>query len=220
MSEPNPKLATSRVGRPSRSPEAELTLQATIVDAARALFVQEGVDSVSMRKIAARANISPMTIYTVFTNKRALLYHIWDDIFAALDARIRKVRDGQPDAASELLAILHCMLTYWLENPDCYRVIYLHQDVPAEGSEEYYVDGRQMARLGALQEVLEAGIANQQLKAHNTQIQAEVLYTQILGLALAYITIPEYPWQQAEDMLEAITDAVLRRLNPTEINTE
>jgi len=41
-------------------------LKQQILDAARELFVREGYESVSMRKIADKIEYSPATIYTYF----------------------------------------------------------------------------------------------------------------------------------------------------------
>lgn len=62
-----------------RSPTAD-----RIVAEARAVLVEEGVDAVSMRRIAARAGITPMAIYRHFPNREALLDVIANDAFTTL----------------------------------------------------------------------------------------------------------------------------------------
>ena len=41
-----------------------------ILDAARALFIEEGYEKTSMRKIAEKIEYSPTTIYLYFKDKR------------------------------------------------------------------------------------------------------------------------------------------------------
>src|SRR5258705_11629421 len=53
-------------------------IQKAILDAARDLFIKEGYQHVSMRKIADRIEYSPAAIYSYFESK--------DDIFFALAA--------------------------------------------------------------------------------------------------------------------------------------
>lgn len=212
MAKRNVTPINRKAGRPSRSPEEEMALKVSIVEAARTLFVNSGVDAVSMRKIAASAGINPMTIYKVFESKRTLLYYIWDDIFEELDHLISKTRKRKQSRQKELVGVIRCIFDFWLENPDCYRVIYLHQDIPTEGSETYWVDKNKAGRIGALADILEKGVADNSFKPHNCAEQAELIYTQILGLALAHITIPEYPWQEPTEMLNQTADMILGQL--------
>ncbi len=59
-------------------------VQGKIINAARDLFVTEGVESVSMRKIADAVEYSPTVIYQYFADKEALLHEICSEDFATL----------------------------------------------------------------------------------------------------------------------------------------
>lgn len=52
-----------------------LESHAQIIEAARDLFIESGYAGVSIEAIARKANASPETIYSVFTNKRTILAH-------------------------------------------------------------------------------------------------------------------------------------------------
>ena len=64
------KAAPRRGGRPSRE-EAE-KLEDKILDAAAALFFDEGYGAVSVEEIAKQAQISKRTFYARFENKAAI----------------------------------------------------------------------------------------------------------------------------------------------------
>jgi AcrR family transcriptional regulator len=51
-------------------------LRRSILDAAMALFREEGFDQVSVRKIADRIEYSPTTIYLYFRDKNEIFYHL------------------------------------------------------------------------------------------------------------------------------------------------
>jgi len=72
------------------------TTQARIFAAARALFDQNGVDGVSMRRIADKVGITPMAIYKHYPDKDALLNALMLDGFAAWEARVEKIREPEP----------------------------------------------------------------------------------------------------------------------------
>lgn len=65
-----------RRGRPPRSHQQADDTRQRVIAAARALFVQDGYDGVSMRKIAQLAGCSPAALYTLFPGKRQLLLHL------------------------------------------------------------------------------------------------------------------------------------------------
>src|ERR671915_1141654 len=64
------------MGTKERQDRERQAVTASILNAARELFVAEGYQSVSIRKIAERIEYSPAAIYSYFASK--------DDIFLAL----------------------------------------------------------------------------------------------------------------------------------------
>ena len=74
--------------------------------AARALFDQNGVEGVSMRRIADKAGITAMAIYKHYPDKDALLNALMLDGFAAWEARVEKIREPEP---LDALAVDQCV---------------------------------------------------------------------------------------------------------------
>ena len=73
-----------------------MSTQERIFAAARALFDQNGVEGVSMRRIADMVGITPMAIYKHYPDKDALLNALMLDGFAAWEARVEKIRGAEP----------------------------------------------------------------------------------------------------------------------------
>ncbi|MEP6731504.1 MAG: TetR/AcrR family transcriptional regulator [bacterium] len=61
------------MGTTERRARARDTIRTRILDAARELFVRDGVDAVTMRAIAKQIEYTPTTIYHHFRDKQALL---------------------------------------------------------------------------------------------------------------------------------------------------
>ena len=86
-----------------------LATQRAILEAARALFVDAGYVATTIDAIAARAEVSPETIYATFGNKRSLLSKVIDVSIAGDDAPVpilergwvREMR-GEPDPRRRL----------------------------------------------------------------------------------------------------------------------
>ena len=72
------------MGIAERRERQKNALRADILAAARDLFVEQGYESVSMRKIAGRIDHSPTAIYLHFKDKSDLLRSICDETFLKL----------------------------------------------------------------------------------------------------------------------------------------
>ena len=104
-----------------------------ILDAARELFVTEGYQNVSIRKIAERIEYSPAAIYGYFPCK--------DDIFFALaEEGFRLLGDPEAAGAAEHLESLEPLdrlrEIFWrvyefgLEHPQYFSLMFIDRDVP------------------------------------------------------------------------------------------
>jgi AcrR family transcriptional regulator len=97
---------------PRRRQQALATRRA-VLEAARELFIQRGYVATTIDAIAARAAVSPETVYATFKNKRALLSQLLDVAIAGDDAPVptlerpwvQQLRDeGDPRRRLRLLA--------------------------------------------------------------------------------------------------------------------
>ncbi|WP_250623077.1 TetR/AcrR family transcriptional regulator [Pinirhizobacter soli] len=67
-----------------------------IFAAARAILDHEGIEGLSVRKVATRAGVSPMAMYRHFADKDALLNALMDDGLAAWEKIVRAIRAEDP----------------------------------------------------------------------------------------------------------------------------
>ena len=72
-------LLWTGLGRPKRGPRHQLTVQ-RVVEAAMATVEAEGVEALSMRKVAARLGVGAATLYTYVPDKAALLALMVDEM--------------------------------------------------------------------------------------------------------------------------------------------
>ncbi|MFQ5477854.1 MAG: TetR/AcrR family transcriptional regulator [Candidatus Krumholzibacteriia bacterium] len=198
-------------GRPRRTREHEEAFRRRLVAAARELFVEEGFESVSMRRIAARAGCAPMTIYQYFANKRAVLRHIWGDIFDEVLGRCTAAVERAAGAPEKLRAFARCFVAYWLEHPDHYRVIYLNEDAVEESLERYFVESADLVRrFSIVESLVREAMADGDFRSGDPALVTQTLICLLHGLAHSLITVPEYPWQPRERVVDASLDAVFR----------
>ncbi|GAB99690.1 putative TetR family transcriptional regulator [Gordonia namibiensis NBRC 108229] len=93
--------------------EASATKRRAVVEAARDLFVSQGVDRVSMDAVAAKAKVSKATVYGYFGDKQRLFRSILADATESLDIFANKVIDAHlgDDAGITTVARLEQALT-------------------------------------------------------------------------------------------------------------
>jgi len=86
-----------------------------IFSAAKAVLEQEGIEGLSMRRIAQESGMSPMSLYRHFADKDALLNALMADGLAAWEQRVRSIRTNAPMQWLERLA--DEFLAFALEEP-------------------------------------------------------------------------------------------------------
>jgi len=87
-----------------------------LLRAARSLFENEGAEAVSMRRVAAKAGVTPMAIYRHFDGRDALLWRICDDAFEEI-ARHWQARAQGGDPLQRILATQRIYLDFALAHP-------------------------------------------------------------------------------------------------------
>lgn len=204
-----PVPTAARVGRPPRSPTQSAEVRARVIDVARRLFAEEGFEAVSMRRIAAAAGCAPMTLYGYFHSKNEILRYIWAGFFDELFARVAS-QSARGSAAARLRRACEAYLGYWLQHPDRYRMVYLNQDQAGAGEQYYVAASSVVERYGCFRELIAAAQAEGAAWPGEAQLLGETLICGLQGIAHALITIPEYPWATAQQLLERMLAVVLR----------
>lgn len=101
-----------------------------VVEAARAIFVESGEAAVTMRAVAARAEVSPMAAYRHFESREALMRAVME---RGHDAFLKRMHQAlaAPGPAERLAATGSAYLDFALENPRDYALMFM-QSVPGD----------------------------------------------------------------------------------------
>jgi AcrR family transcriptional regulator len=158
-----------------------------ILSAAREIFLEEGYENTSMRKIANKIEYSPGIIYQHFRDKNDLLLELHNKAFECkMEALFESVKDI-PDPMDRLIATGKAYLEYGISNPQDYELMFvLSCTMEALAvKQEFWKDGA-MA-IGMLQnnikECMEAGYFKKEL---NLQAASLMLWAQVHGLVTLF----------------------------------
>lgn len=189
-----------------------------ILGAARDLFVREGYEAVSMRKIAEAIEYSPPAIYTHFTDKAELMKELCRRDFHALAEHFNKLGKID-DPVQRIYRIGLTYIRFAVENPNHYRLMFMsdhHKDGPTPDEEDLKKMGNPehdaYAFLGqAVRQALAAGSFRADLK--DAELITQVLWSAVHGVASLQITHAEDPWitwRSLDKRARLIADSVLR----------
>src|ERR1700739_2308856 len=95
-----------------------------ILDAARELFVSEGYEGVSMRKVAEKIEYSPTAIYVHFADKNELFHELCRQDFARL-MEVMKSAEMSSDPVEQLRQIGRNYVAFGVNFPNHYIFMFM-----------------------------------------------------------------------------------------------
>src|SRR5438105_10034662 len=176
------------------------SVRRAILDAARDLFVAEGFQNVSIRKIAERIEYSPAAIYGYFAGK--------DDIFFALaEEGFRLLCNGSRGEARQTLtpfeqarSRFERLYEFSREHPQYFALMFLERSVPRISKEyERFAFMREMRRqiLSELQACIDEGDLP---KGREPAVAMRMLTVGLLGIAHLRMSDRLAPGEDADSL--------------------
>ena len=99
-------------------------LRELILDQAERLLLERGSqDTVSIRAIAERCEVTPPAVYLHFVDKETLFREVCTRRFAELDDRIGEARASAEDPLDGLRAVGMAIVNFGLEHREAYRLL-------------------------------------------------------------------------------------------------
>lgn len=122
-------------------------LRQRILDAAKILFLKEGYEATSIRKIASVIEFSPTTIYLYYKDKNDIIYALQKEGFKLLRTRFSALSNVE-NPFERLKAMGRTYLQFSIENREFYELMFVMkepleflQNVCAAGGEEQWDEG-------------------------------------------------------------------------------
>lgn len=111
-----------------------------IFAAARTILDHEGIEGLSVRKVATRAGVSTMAMYRHFADKDALLNALMDDGLAVWESIVRAIRADDP--MEWLDAVTEAFLDFALTQPHRFDAAFFLPAPEARRFPDDFVAGR------------------------------------------------------------------------------
>jgi AcrR family transcriptional regulator len=188
-------------------------LRQEILDAASELFVRNGYENVSMRRIAGKIEYSPTTIYIYFKDKAELLEQVCKETFARLVQRLSKIMEQPGDPVEQLKRGLLAYIEFGLQNPHHYRATFM-MPIPEGFDKAKYHDkdspGMQAFSflIRGVTECVKAG----KMPATNVELASQTLWAGVHGITSLLITHHTFPWVGREKVMHSMVDTLVAGL--------
>lgn len=173
-----------------------------LIDVARTLFAEKGMERTSIKDIAAAADVAQGLIYHYFRSKDELFWAIilrdnplpvMTEVFSHADGM--PVRDFLIYAARTAFATVS-------ERRDLIRII-VHEML-AHPEMQQSLRGLQQMAIGMLTGYLAGRIAAGELRPHDTQVSARMLAGSVVAMLLTGLPPEPYIEQVVENLLHGI----------------
>ena len=204
------------MGSRERRDREKQELRGKILDAARELFVEEGYDAVTMRKVAERIEYSPTAIYLHFADKAALLREIVTADFARLAAQFQKLARIE-DPVERLNRVGRAYVDFGLAHPNHYRLMFGARPDPSVEPKVKSGDPQDDAYSFLCVTVTEA-MESKRLRPElrDPELVAHVLWSAVHGivsLQIEHSKAPHASMRKAKDITALMLDVLIRGMS-------
>jgi AcrR family transcriptional regulator len=189
-----------------------------ILDAARELFVTEGYEGVSMRRVAEKIEYSPTAIYVHFTDKNELFHELCRQDYARL-SEVFQSSAMSTDPVERLKQIGRTYIDFGLQHPNHYKFMFMTPHPPLEPDEEERelmgnpeVDAYAFLKW-SVQQAINGGRFRKELM--DAEIISQTLWAAVHGvisLNIAKGTDPWVDWRPLQARAEMMLDVTVRGL--------
>jgi len=165
-----------------------------ILDTARELFVNEGYEAVTMRRIAERIEYSPTAIYFHFRDKESLLKELCQTDFLTLAHQFTAIARIE-DPLEQLRRIGQAYVEFGLRNPNHYRLMFMTPHPPFDPDDEMLRKGNPEEDAYAfLRQIIEGGLAAGRLRGTDAELLSQTMWAGVHGVISLQLAKQNDPW--------------------------
>src|SRR6516165_5846281 len=183
----------------------------SILDAARELFVAEGYQNVSIRKIAERIEYSPAAIYGYFPSKDDIFFSLAEEGFRLLRPSDHARLDGLAPI-DRVRAIFWHLYQFSREQPQYFALMFVDRSVPRISREyERFAFAREIKQevIAEIEKCMASGALPASIDATAAM---RALGAGILGVAVMQVSDRLAPGEDADKMAANVLELTLAGL--------
>ena len=185
-------------------------LRREILDAARQMFIEDGYESVTMRRIAERIEYSPTTIYLHFRDKDELFHAVCEETFRELRDRLARLARRRLSPRAFLREGLRLYVDFGLKHPGHYTLTFTQSPARKPGVEYENSIGKQA--FDYLRNAVAACVEAGALPRLDVDATAQSLWAAAHGLVSLLIAHEGFPFVARRTLIDHTIDTMIRGL--------
>lgn len=190
-----------------RDREKEL-LKREIMDAARELFVAEGYENVSMRKIANKIEYSPTTIYLYFKDKSELFFLITEETFSDLNKVFESIKKKHNDPVITVRELGRAYIHFGLKHPNDYRITFM-TPLGLTSAEEPFEGSTGERAFNYLRDGVAECVKQKKFRKVDVDAASQSLWAAMHGVTSLLIASPNFPWVGREKLIDLLLNTMI-----------
>lgn len=183
--------------------------RAEILEAAERIFVAEGYDGATIRKIADEVGVSSTALYMHFPDKSAILREIGARTIEVLLERNREIAAKPIDPVVRVKMMLEAYMRWGLEHPNAYQLVYsvprpANAAWPADASADLGTESYNIFA-GVVREIAAAG----RLRYGSGDSAAQALWMACHGVVALLTARPGFDWADHDELIAVTLDGLV-----------
>jgi AcrR family transcriptional regulator len=186
--------------------------RAEILEAAERIFVAEGYEGATIRKIADEVGVSSTALYMHFQDKGCILLEICERTLRLLYERNREIAAKPLDPVVRVKMMLEAYMLWGMEHPNAYQLVYCGRPLAQTGP--WPEDSRDLPTqcydifCGVVREIAAAG----RLRVGTADSAAQSLWMSCHGVVALMASRPGFGWADRDELVEVTLEGLLNGL--------
>jgi AcrR family transcriptional regulator len=205
-------IKRSLVGVKERQEREREAVSRAILDAARDLFVAEGYQNVSIRKIADRIEYSPAAIYSYFPSKDDIFFALAEEGFHLLFSTECPAEQPEQDPLDAVRRAFWHFYEFSRSHPEYFALMFVDRSVPRITNLRdrfSFISDMKQRLAGLIQQAIDTG---QLPKGSAPHAIFRILSTAVIGAAVVRLCNRTAPGEDADALARDTLEAVLTGL--------
>jgi len=194
------------MGIQERRARQKQSIREEILDAARALFVKEGYENVSIRKIADKIEYAPGTIYLYFRDKAEILEQVSEETFSKLEKKMEAINEDPSNPLACLQRGLRTYVQFGIDNPNHYIVTFIQaKQHPHDDSRPHAGERCFDCLRDAVRRCIDAG----QLNCEDVEEVSQALWAGVHGVTTLLVTACSFPFIEHSRLIDRMVHILI-----------
>lgn len=203
----------------SRKPRGQgPSRRAEILRAAQRLFLEEGFEHTTMRRLATAVGVSATALYVYFPDKDAILHAIAEKTFADMLAAHEKTQRLPLPPVERFRAGLRCYVEFGLSRPDEYRLTFLAKVMLPAAPGRHALDCTRFEAANRSFAILQRGVAELMdlgvFQKRDPVLVAEAIWACLHGVTALLLDLPVRLEAEPDALIGTVLDMAMRGLRP------